>query len=93
VKTFVLIHRHAPAECVVAYAAWSGFDSPLRGRTVKSTCARFAPGRRLDTVDGALQHETWWTVEALDPAAALSQLPPYVRERTQAREVSEVAIQ
>jgi hypothetical protein len=34
----------------------------------------------------------WWTVEAVDSAAALSQLPPYVAERTVTDEVREVPI-
>jgi hypothetical protein len=34
----------------------------------------------------------WWIVEAADSAAALSQLPPYVAERTVAEEVREVPI-
>lgn len=89
-KTFVLIHAHTPAECTIAYAAWSGFDSPLRGRPAQSTCARHVSHRPSGTADGVLEHEIWWTAHAKDSALALAQLPPYVRERTQAREVSEV---
>jgi hypothetical protein len=91
VKSFVLIHTHAPAECTVAYAAWSGFDSPLRGRKVQSTCARHL-SQQPPGVAGPSVHETWWTTSAEDESTALAQLPPYVRARTQAREVSEVMI-
>ena len=34
----------------------------------------------------------WWTVCAIDEAAALAQLPAYVAERTVAEEVREVPI-
>ena len=27
---FVLVHHHEPDECRFAFAAWKGFDSPLR---------------------------------------------------------------
>jgi hypothetical protein len=37
-------------------------------------------------------HEIWWTVDAQDAGSALAQLPPYVRDRTEAREVSEVTV-
>jgi hypothetical protein len=92
VKTFVLVHEHTPAECPIAYAAWSGFDSPLRGRSTHSTCARFRSIRTAQVIAGPLEHETWWTVEASDADAALGLLPPYVRERTRVREVSELTI-
>jgi hypothetical protein len=92
VKTFVLIHGHRPDECSVAYAAWSGFDSPLRGKKVQSTCARYT-SRQPPDVDGRVAgHEIWWTAQAQGSVAALAQLPPYVRARTQAREVSEITI-
>jgi hypothetical protein len=79
VPTYQLTHQHAPEECRVAFAAWRGFDSPLRRRRTLASCA-----------DGG--HQIWWTVEADDPAAALAQLPPYVAERTQLAAVSEVPI-
>jgi hypothetical protein len=91
-KTFVLIHQHTPAQCSIAYAAWSGFASPLRGRTVHSTCARYRSSPRPGAAASPLMHETWWTTEAEDGHAALIQLPAYVRDRTQAREVSELTI-
>lgn len=91
-KQFVLVHVHAPGECAITYAAWSGFDSPLRGRPVQSTCARFRPGSALRAQAQPDVHETWWTVDARNAADALALLPPYVRERTHAREVSELTI-
>jgi len=33
---YILEHRHEPADCPVAFAAWKGFDSSLRGTTVLS---------------------------------------------------------
>jgi hypothetical protein len=84
VKSYVLIHEHTPAECAIAYAAWRGFVSPLRGRPVQSTCARH--------VSHPPVHEIWWTTQAENAAAALMQVPPYVRDRSEAREVSEVMI-
>ena len=56
-------------ECAAAFAAWSGFDSPLRHRPAPSTC--LAGG-----------HAIWWRVEAATHAAALALLPRYVAERT-----------
>jgi hypothetical protein len=91
-KTFVLVHGHTPSECRVAYAAWNGFSSPLRGVPAQSTCARFPPSRSPAAWSGPAQHEIWWTVQAEDVTTALAQLPPYVRERTTAREVTEVTI-
>ena len=37
-KLFLLHHRHLPHECAAAFAAWHGFDSPLRDGRVPSTC-------------------------------------------------------
>lgn len=76
---YLLQHRHESPECRVAFAAWRGYDSPLRHRAALATCA-----------EGG--HELWWTVQAADPSAALAQLPPYLAERSVALEVSEVPI-
>jgi gamma-glutamyl:cysteine ligase YbdK (ATP-grasp superfamily) len=76
---FVLHHYHLPNECAAAFAAWAGFQSPLRRRTVASTC-----------VTGG--HELWWRVRASDRAAALAQLPCFVADRTTAIEVREIRI-
>jgi hypothetical protein len=79
VAQFLLCHRHEPAECRFAYAAWKGVDSPLRHRPATSSCAKGG-------------HMVWWTVEAHDPAGALAQLPDFVALRTDVVEVSEVPI-
>ena len=77
--SYLISHRHEPAECRFAYASWKGIDSPLRHRFAMSSCAKGG-------------HELWWTVEASDAATALAQLPAYIAERSEATEVSEVRI-
>ena len=76
---FLLTHRHAPHECGPAFAAWKGFDSPLRHQVAMSSC-----------VEGG--HRAWWRVEAPDAQAALAQLPPFVAERSEAEAVREVEV-
>ena len=76
---FMLTHRHKPEECRTAYAAWHGFDSPLRRHSTLGSC-----------VEGG--HSLWWTVDAPSQAEALAQLPDYVAERTEVSAVSEVPI-
>ena len=76
---FLLHHQHAPAECAAAFAAWRGFDSPLRRHAAASTC-----------LDGG--HAVWWRVEAPDRQAALALLPPFVAHRTDAIAVRDVQI-
>ena len=76
---FLLHHHHAPADCAAAFAAWLGFDSPLRGGMATSTC-----------LGGG--HALWWHVEAAGPQAALALLPPYLAHRTDAIPVREVHI-
>jgi hypothetical protein len=80
---FMLTHRHGAEECRVAFASWRGFDSPLRHAGTFGSCL---------LVNGTAEHEIWWTVDAADREAALSQVPSYVAERTEATEVTEVAI-
>jgi len=77
--TYLLRHQHRPDECAVAYAAWKGFDSPLRHHHAVSSC-----------VEGG--HLIWWTVAAVSPDAALALLPPYVADRTQPIRVRAVLI-
>ena len=36
--TFLLTHRHEPAECRYAYAAWLDFESPLRHQRADPSC-------------------------------------------------------
>lgn len=78
-SSFVLHHRHEPDECPSVYAAWKGFESPLRGQQAPSSC-------RLGG------HEIWWELEAADEADALARLPKYVRERTVATRVNRIEI-
>jgi hypothetical protein len=79
VPSFLLNHQHEPSECAAAFAAWSGFDSPLRRGLAASTC--LAGG-----------HALWWRVEAEDRSAALALLPRYVAERTTPVEIRDIAI-
>lgn len=75
----MLSHSHGAGECRTAYAAWNGFDSPLRHNETLASCASGG-------------HRIFWTVEAGDEHEALAQLPPYVAERTEVSEVREVPI-
>jgi hypothetical protein len=76
---FLLHHRHAALDCAAAFAAWTGFQSPLRHHHAASTCL----------VGG---HAIWWRVRAEDAATALAFLPPFVARRTDAIEIREVEI-
>jgi hypothetical protein len=77
--SYLLHHQHEPADCATAFAAWAGFESPLRHQPAASTC--MAGG-----------HAVWWRVQAQDRAAALGLLPPYVAERTTSIEIREIEI-
>ena len=79
VPQFLLVHGHTADECAVAFAAWTGFASPLRGQSTWGSC--LTGGHRL-----------WWTVQADDAAAALAYLPAYVARRTEVVRVDAVAI-
>lgn len=76
---FLLSHRHRADECGAAFAAWKGFDSPLRGRPTLGSCASGG-------------HELWWEVEADTEADALARLPRYVAARTAVAPIQEVQI-
>jgi hypothetical protein len=82
---FLLSHRHEPGTCGVAYAAWKGFDSPLRHAPTLASC----PSEPF--TDGP-EHVLVWTVDASTADAALALLPPWVAVRTVARQVAEVEI-
>ncbi len=77
--SYLLHHAHDPAECDAAFAAWRGFDSPLRHRPAATTC--LAGG-----------HTVLWRVTAGDVAAALALLPRFVRRRTIVTAVRDVEI-
>ena len=81
---FMLVHSHRAGECRVAFAAWRGFDSPLRHNVTAASCAA--------SPEDAGAHRIWWEVDAPDAHAALANLPPWVAERTTAERVSDVAI-
>jgi len=81
--TFMLSHSHRPDECRVAFAAWRGFESPLRHDHVLGSCATRGAGADV--------HRIWWTVEASDCDAALAQLPEYVAARTEVSPVGALA--
>jgi hypothetical protein len=81
---FVLSHRHAPAECGVAFAAWKGFDSRLRHTSTLASCA--------SAQEGEAEHLLIWTVEADGAEEALALLPPWLADRADVRRMGEVAI-
>ncbi len=76
---YLLHHHHEPTECGPAFAAWKGFDSPLRRHAALGSCLQGG-------------HSIWWTVEAATEDDALALLPSYVAERTALTTVAEVAI-
>jgi hypothetical protein len=76
---YLLHHHHEPRECGVAFAAFRGFESPLRHQTTLASCRCGG-------------HSIWWTVEATSEENALALLPFFVAERTTATPVSEVQI-
>lgn len=76
---YLLHHQHAANDCEAAFAAWVGFDSPLRRRAAVSSC-----------MSGG--HSVWWRVEAETRDAALALLPRYVARRTTPIEIRDVRI-
>ncbi|WP_241841693.1 MULTISPECIES: hypothetical protein [unclassified Pseudofrankia] len=79
--TFVLCHRHGPAECRFVFASWHGFDSPLRHGRALASCGL-----------GDDEHQMFWTVDAADAEAALALVPRYVATRTEAVPVIEFPV-
>jgi hypothetical protein len=77
--SFLLHHHHEPGDCAAAFAAWAGFESPLRRGQAASTC-----------LTGG--HSLWWRVQADNAAAALALLPRYVARRTVPIEVRDIEI-
>jgi hypothetical protein len=76
---FLLHHRHDSTDCGIAFAAWRGFESPLRHRHTVGTCS----------LGG---HELWWLVDAPTTDGALAQLPPWLAERTRVIHIGDVSI-
>lgn len=76
---FLLHHNHEPRECGVVFAAFKGYESPLRHQATLASC-------------GSGGHSIWWTVEALNEACALALLPFYVAERSTVTPVTDVEI-
>ena len=77
--SYLLQHRHEPAECAATFAAWKGFDSPLREGTAWCSCPTGG-------------HHLWFVVDAADRDTALGQIPRYLAERSEAVRVAEVRI-
>ena len=80
----MLVHSHRPDECRIAFAAWRGFDSPLRHAATAGSCGAGPANPAV--------HRIWWSVEADTEEAAFAQLPPWVADRTVAEPVGDVAI-
>ena len=76
---YLLNHHHEASECGVVFAAFAGFESPLRYRGALASCRSGG-------------HSIWWTVDAPTEENALALLPYYVAKRTTAVPVSEVRI-
>ena len=76
---FRLVHRHDAHECPAVYAAWKGFDSPLRGLIATSSCKWG-------------DHQIWWDLDVVDEAEAIAYLPRYIAERSVALRIGEVVI-
>ena len=76
---FLLHHWHEAHECAAAFAAWQGFDSPLRHRLARSSC-----------LTGG--HGLWWEVEAANAGDALALLPRFVAQRTTPIQIRKVEI-
>jgi hypothetical protein len=76
---YLLHHHHEAHECGVVFAAFAGFESPLRRREALASCRSGG-------------HSIWWTVDAASEENALALLPFFVAERTAAVPVSAVRI-
>ena len=68
---YLLHHHHEPNQCGVVFAAFRGFESPLRHRAALASCPTGG-------------HSIWWTVDSASEENALALLPFYVAERTTA---------
>jgi hypothetical protein len=76
---YLLHHHHEPNQCGVVFAAFRGFESPLRHRAALASCPTGG-------------HSIWWAVDSASEENVLALLPFYVAERTTVVPVSEVQI-
>ena len=76
---YLLHHRHESHECGVAFAAFRGFESPLRHQATLASCRSGG-------------HSIWWTVEASSKDDALALLSFFIAERATVTPVGEVQI-
>jgi hypothetical protein len=76
---FLIHHRHDSSDCSVVFAAFKGFETPLRHRPTIASC-EFG------------DHTIWWRVEAANETEALGLLPYYVAQRSTATRIREVEI-
>lgn len=76
---FLIHHRHESSECGAVFAAFKGFETPLRHRATIASCAFGG-------------HTIWWTVEASSETAALALLPYFVARRANVTRIGEVDI-
>jgi len=77
--SFLIQHHHEPPECGAVFAAFKGYESPLRHSATLASCAFGG-------------HAIWWSVQAASESAALALLPAYVAARATAIRVGEVQI-
>jgi hypothetical protein len=76
---FLVYHRHEPHECGIAFAAFKGYDSPLRHQAALASCL-------------CGDHAIWWAVEAAKEQDALRLLPFFVAQRSTVTRVRQVVI-
>jgi len=79
---YLLHHSHESRDCGVVFAAFKGYDSPLRHRPAPASCL----------ADPRPTHLIWWSVEAASAELALAQVPFYVAQRTVVTPISDVLI-
>jgi hypothetical protein len=82
VPRYLLLHTHGRDDCSIAFAAWRGYESPLRHERAAASCSNSTSS----------EHRIWWELEATSGDQALAQLPPWVAERTEVNQIDEVTI-
>jgi hypothetical protein len=76
---YLLCHRHLADECGASVSAWRGFESPLRGAAMVTSC-QFG------------RHHAWWQVDAASATEALALLPRFVAQRSDVIRVAELRL-